>query len=378
MRVLAIGFALIIGTGCATTAPHGPNRFVIEKLWVRNTLVKEHVGSQRQHRFAPLLTEDLIIQANAIDGVVAYDRELVQPKWRIPIKEGVEGGAIVVGSDLLFGASDGFFYAVDIRSGAIRWTYPMRSEGLSVPFSDGGTVYFVSGSNVLTALDIQSGKMLWVYTRRDPSMISIRGGSRPNVQGDTVYVGFSDGYLVALKKQSGALVWEVPLNRNKRFRDVDAHPVILEDRIYITSYDGALYCLNKADGRVLWNYEDGGESAVVPAGDRLYYSTSSGKTVAIDRASGKAIWSYDNATGIGTEPVIYRDFLLVGEMNGPINFLDLRTGTLIGKFEPGWGVTSRPVVDDQRSDVYFMSAGANLYALRMSWKRYARIWPWEQ
>lgn len=363
--------------GCATYQPHGSNRFLIEKRWVRGTLAKEHLGSQRQHRFSPILTEDLIIQANSIDGVVAYDRKLVQTKWRFPIKDGVEGGATLVGGDLFFGASDGFLYSLKADTGEVRWTYPLRSEGLSQPFVTNGVVYLVAGNNVLHALEAQTGKLLWVYTRRDASNLSIRGGSQPNVVGDTVYVGFSDGFLVALRSQTGNLMWEISLNRNKRFRDVDAHPVIVGERIYVSSYDGALYCLNRNDGRIIWSFEDGGESTVAVAGEKLYYSTSTGRTVAIDRESGKAIWSRDNSTGIGVEPVIFKDLLLVGEMNGPLSFLDIRTGELVGKFEPGWGVTSQPVVDPERSDVFFMSAGANLYALNLNWRRWARAWPWE-
>ncbi len=368
---------LLTCIGCTTAPPKGSNRFLVETHWIRNTLAKEHAGSRRQHRFAPILTQDLIIQANSIDGIVAYDRKLVQPKWRLSLREGVEGGAIVAGQDLLFGASDGFFYAVNAATGEVRWTYPLRSEGLSVPYAEGGTVYFVSGNNVLTALEIATGKMLWVYTRRDPSMISIRGGSQPKVVGDMLYVGFSDGFLVALKASSGALVWEVPLNRNKRFRDVDAHPVVVDDRIYVSSYDGALYCLNRADGRVIWNYEDGGDSTVTVQNDRLYYSTSSGKVIAIDRASGKPIWTHQNASGVSVEPILYKEIVIAGEMNGPLNFLDQRTGAIVGQFEPGWGVTSRAVLDEKLNEVYFMSAGANLYALGMNWKRWTRTWPWE-
>jgi outer membrane protein assembly factor BamB len=374
---LAFLFSFAGLLGCASMGPTDRQTLVLEKAWVRSTPVKEYLGSRRQHRFAPIVYSDLVIAANSLDGIVAYDQKTVSVRWRLRLKDGVEGGAIIDGDNLLFGASDGFFYSVKAASGQINWTYPIKAEGLGEPFVIGGVVYFVAGNNVLLALQIDSGKLNWLYTRRDSSNLSIRGGSRPNVIGDVVYAGFSDGYLVALSRLSGSVIWEVSLNRNKRFRDVDAHPVIADNRIYITSYDGSLYCLNQSDGKPIWSIDDGGESAVVLQDKRLYYSASNGKTMAVDRDSGKILWTYVNPTGIAVQPVLYKKLVLAGEMNGPLRILDERSGEEIGQFDTGWGITARPVVNESTSQIYLMTAGANLYALRLNWERRSRNWPWE-
>ena len=121
---------------------------------------------------------------------------------------------------------DGLLYAVRVDDGRVLWTYPLKAEGLAKPRVVNGTVYVLGGNNVMHALNARSGKLLWVYNRREAGTLSIRGGSQPAVSGDLVLVGFSDGAMVALNKSSGALMWETSLNRNKRFRDVDASPVI--------------------------------------------------------------------------------------------------------------------------------------------------------
>jgi len=375
IRWCAISFLLM---GCTSLRPTGSNRFVVEKMWVRNTLIKEDLGPRLVHRFQPIITDELIIQGNSKDSVVAYARVGLFERWRMQIKDGVEGGAEAVGDSLYFGASDGFFYSVDLRNGHIQWTFPTNAEGLSAPTVVNGTVYFLAGNNVAHALDAQTGKLKWVYTRRDTTNLSIRGGSRPAVAGDFVYIGFSDGFLVALDKNNGSVKWEAPINRNKRFRDVDAEPIIDKERIFITSYDGALYAINRADGRIQWSVDDGGYSAVTLSGNRLYYSTSSGKTVAIDKESGKILWSSENPSGIATRPVLFRDSLIVGQMQGAILFLDPRTGKKLNEFDSGWGVTSTPTPDPDKSEIYFMTAGANLYALKVGWEKSGSQWPWER
>ncbi len=376
MRKLLLATLALITVGCSTVRTV-PNKFVVEKRWVRETLEQPYIKGRRIHRFSPVLTDKLVIGGNSIDGLVAYDRGSALKRWRLPIKDGSEAGAQLAEDILYFGAGDGQFYAVQPDSGKTLWTYPLRAEGIAKPLIQNGVVYVLGGNNVMHALNAKTGKLIWTYNRREASNISVRGGSQPALAGDMVLVGFSDGVLVALNKSSGAVLWETGLNRNKRFRDVDATPVVDGDRIYVSSYDGALYSLGLTDGRVIWMIDDGGYEEVLLNGNTLYYSSTSGKTMALDKLSGKVIWSKDNPRGIGTAPNLHKGVLMVGEMEGALRFLDARTGEFLDEFAPGRGVTSKASVDPSTGEVYFMSTDANLFALKVSWKRFAKDWPWE-
>jgi outer membrane protein assembly factor BamB len=369
--------ALIAAVAGCSSFKTTPNRFTVEKHWVRDTLDQEYLYGRRVHRSAPVITDKLVIAANSIDGVTAYDRATQQVRWKLEITDGVEGGAQIFEDVLYFGAGDGQLYAVQPDTGKVLWTYPLKAEGIAEPLVKNGTLYVLGGNNVAHALNAKTGKLLWIYNRREASNISVRGGSQPALAGDLVLIGFSDGALVALNKNSGSVTWEQILNRNKRFRDVDATPVVDGDTIYASSYDGALYALNRTDGKILWSVDEGGYDEVLISGNTLYYSTTTGKTMALDKGSGKVLWTKDNPTGIGTGPVMFKNVLMVGEMEGALRFLDARNGDLLAEFAPGRGVTSKPTVDPKKGEVYFMSHDANLFALRVNWKKYARDWPWE-
>jgi outer membrane protein assembly factor BamB len=353
-------------------------QLAIEKQWVRSTLAKPYLGGRRLHRFTPIVTDDMIIEGNSIDGVVAYDRKRVFVRWRMNVFDGVEAGAQLYDGILYFGAGDGFFYAVNSVDCRVIWSYPLKAEGLGKPTVVGENVYVLAGNNIVHALNTKTGKLLWTYNRRDASNLSIRGGCQPAVVGDVVYVGFSDGSLVALNRNSGNVLWEANLNPNKRFRDVDASPVIEGDVIYESSYDGRLYALQRQDGKVIWSIEAGGYEEVLLVGKTLFLSSSEGKTLAIDRSTGKEIWSKSNPNGIATAPVLWRGVLIMGEMDGTLRFLDGRTGDLLASFDPGRGVTSKPFLDKDTGELFFISADANLYSLRLSWKKRISEWPWEK
>lgn len=375
-RLLIPIFSLIFLSGCSLLQSQ-PNRFVVEKRWARSTLAGEYLAGRRLHRFQPLVTEKLVIVGNAIDGVVAYDRATAAELWRFPIKDGVEGGAVISEGNLYFGASDGQFYVLQIESGQLLWTYPLKAEGIAKPLVRGDVVYVLGGNNVAHALDAKTGKLIWVYNRREAGNLSVRGGSQPALVENTLLIGFSDGSLVALNKSSGSLLWEANLNRNKRFRDVDASPIVDGDTVYVSSYDGALYALDRRDGKILWSVDDGGYDEVLVQGNTVYYSTSTGKIMALEKETGKVIWAKDNPHGIGTAVSLFKNVLVLGEMNGALRFLDSRSGDLLTEFEPGRGVTSRPSIDTRKGEVYFLSTDANLFALRVGWKRFSRDWPWE-
>lgn len=371
LSLLAFGF---VGCSSLTTAP---NKLVVEKRWVRDTPAQEYFGGRRIHRFQPLLLDKLVIVGNSIDGIVAYDRDTAHEKWRIHIKDGVEGGAYVSEDVLYFGAGDGQLYAVQPETGNILWTYPLKAEGLGRPLVKNGTLYVLGGNNVAHCLNAKTGKLNWVYNRREASNISVRGASQPALIGDQIVIGFSDGALLSLNRTSGAVIWEANLNHNKRFKDVDATPIVDGENIYVSSYDGGLYAVTKSDGKILWSIEDGGFEEVAIQGNTLFYSSNKGKLYALDKGSGKVIWSKNIPEVTSTGPVLYKGTLMIGEYAGGLRFYDARTGDFLTEFHPGRGVTSRAAVDVKKNEVYFISHDANLFALRANWKRFSKDWPWE-
>ncbi|MCB0411946.1 MAG: PQQ-binding-like beta-propeller repeat protein [Bdellovibrionales bacterium] len=307
----------------------------------------------------------------------AYERDTGHLQWTLPLTNGVEGGGQLLGDKLFLSSSDGYIYSVNALTGEILWKYPLRAEGLSEPTVSGGKVYVLAGNNILHSLDANTGKLVWTYNRQEVSSLSIRGGSTPTIDGNQLYVGFSDGYLVSLNKATGSLNWETLINRNQRFRDVDASPVVYKDRILVPSYDGGLYCLDKKDGKVLWSRDEGGFSRVIVEQDRLFYGSSNNEVFALDANSGQTLWSF-KVHGLPTQPQFYRGLILVGDSSGPVYALDARNGEVQATFHPGRGVTSPLSIDEKTGDAFFISADANLFALKMDWIQSMRLWPWEK
>lgn len=378
-RILAVG-SIGLSMGCASlslsslsdtnsdSSDSGPRRvFETRTAWVKQTAAKENLGFRKINRMKPLLFKDLVIQANGMDGLVAYAKESGQEKWRLPIENGAEPSATLINDRLFIGGSDGQFYSVEASTGKVIWTFPTRIETLSEPLLVEGVVYVLTGNNTLYALDAATGKQNWLYSRQDPSSLSIRGGSKPAYRAGTLYVGFSDGAVVALLASTGAVKWEKQLSKNKKFRDLDSDPLVEGDFLYLLGYDDKAYCLRAATGEQVWQSDFGGYGSILLSGARVYFASSSSEFVALNKETGQKVWTYNLDQGIATSASLYKGLVVFGESQGALRALDATNGKIVASYFPGRGILSPPTVDEKSNRVYFISNEANLYAMKMGW-----------
>lgn len=376
MKIVLLGALLMTLVGCSTlnfglekwsSLNNSKREYEVKTAWVRRTTEKDNLGFRKINRMTPVLAGDLIIQGNGMDGIVAYSRDNGQERWRLPISNGAEPSATLIRDRLFVGASDGNFYSIEASTGTVQWTFATKSENLAAPLLDDGIVYFLAGNSVFYALDAATGRQLWLHSRQDTSQFSIRGGSQAALSNGILYVGFSDGSLVALNAKNGSAIWEVQLNRNKRFRDIDATPVVDGNQVYVAGYDDKLYCISADKGEILWRVDGGGYSAVTIVGEKLYYPTTNSEVVALKKSNGDKLWSYKLKEGIATQIKPYKGVLVFGESQGFLRFMDANSGAVIGGFEPGRGILSAPQVDEKNGRVYFISGEANLWAMDAGW-----------
>jgi outer membrane protein assembly factor BamB len=368
---------LILLSGCSTLTSKPAREFVFEKLWIRDTHAVDAPAARGTQGMSPALTTDLVIAGNTRDGLVAYKRSTGAEQWRVAIRGGVSASAQIVGALLYVGGNDGQFYCIEAGSGRIVWNFPLRAEGLAAPLIENGKVFVLAGNNTLYALAADSGKQVWAHSRTETTPLSVRTGSRPTLFKDILYTGFSDGYLVALNAGDGSVVWERQLNNTSRFRDVDAAPVLDADRIYISSFDTGLFALSRADGQVIWRNEEGGVYPVTIDREMLYFSSSLGHVMALNKSTGKEIWKKKLPTGIATQPVLYRGMLLYGESQGPLRAVRPQDGTEITHYDAGRGISSNPIIDFDRGEIFFSSNQGNLYVLKLSAQRNREGTPWQ-
>jgi outer membrane protein assembly factor BamB len=277
---------------------------------------------------------------------------------------GPMGSPIADGAQVLVGCGDGQLYALSADDGSLLWSYATGEELGSAPAVSNGMVFVLSNSDTLFALDAQTGKWAWRY-RREASghEFAIRSVSSPLLVGDLAVAGFSDGAVVALRPKDGAVVWQHMTSGSNELQDSDGSPQTDGQRVFVANYKDGLTALALQDGHILWQ-------RALPTASQLrlsrgtLFASAVGKLAAFNAYDGTPLWEKGTgsltATGMLTFPG-----LLVVSIEGPMMFLDSRTGRPLGKaFEPGKsGITSAPGLHGR--DLYVLSNNGWLYAMHL-------------
>ncbi|HWW88340.1 MAG TPA: PQQ-binding-like beta-propeller repeat protein, partial [Vicinamibacterales bacterium] len=99
-------------------------------------------------------------EAAATGAVLALDPQTGALKWKFPMTDVTDSGILTTASDLLFtGGREGYFQALDARSGTLLW-----KASLGAPIVNGPTTFEVDGKQMVATI---SGLSLCVFGLRE-------------------------------------------------------------------------------------------------------------------------------------------------------------------------------------------------------------------
>jgi outer membrane protein assembly factor BamB len=193
---------------------------------------------------------------HTFQGLTTITKDTVtslQQRWFFQTGDAVTANPIVVNGTVYVGSWDGYFYALDLKSGDMRWRYKVKSQPAVKPIpgerspedatSDGGIItssaYYLpagprrpalvifGGGYTLYALRAKNGKPYWIrdFTGRpgrppQPDKDPTRIFSSPVVVGKQVLFGVSPdgengyrGYFASAALRTGKLRWRFETNR---------------------------------------------------------------------------------------------------------------------------------------------------------------------
>lgn len=257
--------------------------------------------------------------------------EELAPRTRLETTS--RSGIAVEGSVAYLGDDDGNVYAIDLSTGALRWSAKEDGEVTATPAVADGRVYVVlrdldSQRMRLLALDQAGGEVAWSF---DP-VAGATAASAPAASGGLVVVGMADRSIRAFAAEDGEQVW-LALSLSL-FSPLTA-PAFLPEDLYLADFPGGLYRLDPSDGRRVWGHQLNEQvirgSPVVVGGTALL-GLNDGRLVGIDVESGRLVAEVDTGPGpIGAIAVSHQDVVAVkgGKEAGLVAFVHDPEGALL-------------------------------------------------
>ena len=268
-------------------------------------------------------------------NLLAFDRRTGGLRWRFVPAEGYGPGIYLGGvSDglALAGSPSGHLYAVDVDSGALRWSTAVASDGKTTVFGPaaGGSVVAAGfteftapngGGVVVLAKD--TGRVLWKQRFPAPADASLgtnwAGG--PIVVEDEVIVSSGDGNIHAFDIASGALRWTIPkVSGPSPFpvaADHDFRPLALAGQLLVCgSLTGQIVAYDRASREERWRFTATGLGSsafrIAAMRDVAYVPFANGRLVALRISDGRELWRIgDWTSGFLWPPAARGDTILL-------------------------------------------------------------------
>lgn len=290
---------------------------------------------------APAVEGGRVYAAGRNGRVHALDLETGARRWtvdtRLPLSAGPAAGHGLV----VVGSTGGFLTALEIADGTQRWRVQLSGEILAMPALSPTVVAVRTVDGRLRGLSAESGAELWMVEHRPPRL-SLRGTAAPTIASNMVITGFDNGRIGAYALRDGEAQWEnvIAIGRGRteieRLADVDATPQVIGQDVYAVSYGGRLASLSLETGQILWTAEMSSYNGLSLDWTTVYVAEANGEVVAVSRSSGAELWRQDALRMRRlTAPTPFRQSVVVGDFEGWLHWLDAFTGVIQARFRAG-------------------------------------------
>jgi len=310
----------------------------VKKIW--STGIGDGMGKQGLS-MAPVYSSGTLIAADYEGRMAAVDADTGRKNWELKTKQPFSGGPGLDSERIYMGTIDGRVIAYELSGGAELWNAQVSSEVLSPPVSADGLVVVRCIDGRVFGLDAVSGRRLWIYDHKVP-LLALRGDADLLVRAGIVFVGYDDGSVVALRVGDGSVVWTQtivsPEGRTEleRLADIGRQMVIVASDLIVSSYKSRVVSLAADSGRLLWFKEISSATGIQVDRTNLAVSEKNDDLWMLDRRNGSTIWKVDQLTNRGlTRPAFYGDYVVVGDKEGYLHWLDTEIGSFVARKRAG-------------------------------------------
>ncbi|MBP5244678.1 MAG: PQQ-binding-like beta-propeller repeat protein [Succinivibrio sp.] len=355
----AVAFAI---AGCSSNkdlfapveSPEIDNAFKVDHVW--------SVGTQGTDRFfsqlVPCVYGNSMYVAGREGKVYAIDASTGKKIWTVDLSDEKEndnkrssrlnGGMSASEQYVAVGSENGYIYVLNRQNGSIYFKYYLGLEVLTRPaFSADGTKIFVlDAKGSLNAFDLLKKERMWV-SGDNTDNLHLRSQSKPLAVGnEMVIVGTPTGRVLMISQLDGFVLNQVVVGQNNgssdldRMSDVSSTPLLLGNEMYTTAYNAGFveysFAKNAITGRLAYH-----SSKDLAYDDNFFVITGdNGHIYCVRRSDNVEVWSntqlsYRNVTA----PAIYGNFVVVGDLEGYVYFLNLNNGKILTKIS----VSSDPI-----------------------------------
>ena len=273
--------------------------------------------------------------------LIALDLTNGKRLWRKKLGAPISGCLVHFGERIYLSDEDGVVYAINAENGDVLWQKQLDADSVTPPTANESIVLIQTVSEKLYALNANDGTQLWSYSAYNPGL-TLFGSFHPIIIGNIAISGFADGSVVVFDWSSGNPVSfrqiSVPQGQSdiERLVDIDATAIFDDGRLYMSSYGGTTLGLDLRSGTEIWRNDIGSFLTMAEDSERLFVVDKDNRIYAIKKSDGEIIWQREDYLYRGlTAPVLFDDYLAMGDRNGQLHVFSSEDGSPVGRRKMG-------------------------------------------
>lgn len=337
LRAAGLALGLLTVSFPAAADEPSPDRAWAQPLFDRWSIRPYAASNLAEHEGQAFLgtREGRVYALDATSGSVQWSRDAGARVAAGPVVD-PDQERVYVGTD------KGEVIALDMADGSQAWRQKVSSQVIAQPRVAAGMVLLRTADGFLWALRTSDGGKRWSFNVQAPSLV-LRGGGQVAFHDDLAIAGFSNGELVAVDVADGSARWREkiasPSGRTEleRMVDVDAAPQVVEGTVVAAAYHGKVLAMEADSGRQIWSRSFSVHNDLLVRGDRVFLLNDEGHVVALDRTSGSTLWTQKDLgdSGALSDPAWAGDWLVVGDGEGDLHWLDPASGRVVARLGVG-------------------------------------------
>jgi len=230
--------------------------------------------------------------ASGFGKVVALDANNGKPLWTKALGVPIRTSPTAANGKVFVVNSESQLFALSGDSGNELWSSRGLPEGASMlsnvsPAVSGNTLVVSYSSGEVIAVDMNTGAPRWTDSVSGgavgASMTNIGDAARPVIDGDIVFAASASGRMIATAAKSGERVWSKDIRAGQT-------PWVAGDSVFVVDVNGRVYALARKTGKTRWITplpDDRLWTGPILAGGKLWAVSSKGLLVGLEAKSGE-------------------------------------------------------------------------------------------
>jgi outer membrane protein assembly factor BamB len=224
--------------------------------------------------------------------------------------------------------------AMEAKSGAMLWNYPLEQPVSAAPRASGSMLIVPTEGGTIIAFSAANGEVAW---RR---VVGSTVQHPPAFLDSVLIVTTGDGRAIALDVRTGEVKWERSLPGTL------SAPATARDRVFVGSTNNFFYALDADNGKEAWRWRTGGDVVgAAAADDRVYFVSLDNILRAVNRDNGNQQWKAEVPTRPVAPPLAVGDVIVLTGVAPRIDAFVGKTGATLGSYVAPTDFKGLPAID---------------------------------